>query len=244
MRRQLGAGGMGVVYEVHDRVRREVVALKTLLRARAADIYRLKREFRSLADVAHPNLVSLYELVVEGADCFFTMELVHGVNLVEYVRGSAATAALRAERVRHVFRQLVEGIGALHRKGKLHRDIKPSNILVTPGGRVVILDFGLAGDIVPDDAAIGESMAGTPAYLAPERRAGSPGIGRSRLVQRGRHAVRGAHGSRAVRGFARGGASPQAGNRPVSTGRDRAGRAGRLERHLHGPAAPRSGRSE
>ncbi len=118
--------------------------------------------------------MSLYELVVEGADCFFTMELVHGVNLVEYVRGSAATAALRPERVRQVFRQLVEGIGVLHRKGKLHRDIKPSNILVTPDGRVVILDFGLASDIVPDDAAIGESMAGTPAYLAPERRAGAP----------------------------------------------------------------------
>jgi len=173
VRRQLGAGGMGVVYEVHDRVRGEVVALKTLLRARAADIYRLKREFRSLADIAHPNLVSLYELVVEGADCFFTMELVHGVNLVEYVRGPAATPALRAERIRHVFRQLVEGIGVLHRNGKLHRDIKPSNILVTPDGRVRILDFSLASDIAPDDAAIGESMAGTPAYLAPERRTGA-----------------------------------------------------------------------
>jgi len=172
VRRQLGAGGMGVVYEVHDRVRGEVVALKTFLRARAADIYRLKREFRSLADVAHPNLVSLYELVVEGADCFFTMELVHGVNLVEYVRAPTATPAIRAERVRHVFRQLVEGIGALHRRGKLHRDIKPSNILVTPDGRVVILDFGLASDVVPDDAAAGESLAGTPAYLAPERRPG------------------------------------------------------------------------
>jgi hypothetical protein len=173
VRRQLGAGGMGVVYEVHDQVRDEVVALKTLLCARAADIFRLKREFRSLADVAHPNLVSLYELVVDDATCFFTMELVHGVNLVEYVRGSATTAPLRAERVRHVFRQLVEGIGELHHRGKLHRDIKPSNILITPAGRVVILDFGLAGDVFRDDAAIGESMAGTPAYLAPERRAGA-----------------------------------------------------------------------
>lgn len=173
VRRPLGAGGMGIVYEVHDSVRREVVALKTLLRARPADIYRLKREFRSLVDVAHPNLVSLYELVVEGSDCFFTMELVRGVNLVEYVRGSRA-APLRAEQVRHVFRQLVDGIGVLHGKGKLHRDIKPSNILVTPAGRVVVLDFGLAGDIVPDDAEVGESLAGTPAYLAPERKRGTP----------------------------------------------------------------------
>jgi serine/threonine protein kinase len=170
LRRQLGAGGMGVVYEVHDQVRDEVVALKTLLRARAADIYRLKREFRSLADVAHPNLVSLYELVVDGADCFFTMELVHGVNLLEYVRGSAP---LHAERVRHVFRQLLVGIQALHHMGKLHRDIKPFNILITPEGRVVILDFGLARDVSPDDVAIGDSMSGTPAYLAPERRAGA-----------------------------------------------------------------------
>src|SRR5262245_49425628 len=161
---------MGVDNEVHDQFRDEVVALKTLLRARAADIYRLKHEFRSLADVAHPNLVSLYELVVDGADCFFTMELVHGVNLLEYVRGSAP---LHAERVRHVFRQLVVGIQALHHRGKLHRDIKPSNILITPEGRVVILDFGLAGDVFPDDPAVGDSMAGTPAYLAPERRAGA-----------------------------------------------------------------------
>ena len=78
---------MGVVYEVHDRVRDEVVALKTLLRNGAADLYRLKREFRSLADVTHANLVCLYELFVEDERCFFTMELVEGVSFVDYARG-------------------------------------------------------------------------------------------------------------------------------------------------------------
>jgi hypothetical protein len=174
--RRLGAGGMGVVYEVLDRERSEAVALKTLLRASAAAIYRFKREFRSLADVAHTNLVSLYELVVEGEHCFFTMELVKGVNLVHYVRGTSAAGTLAPEssdRARTVLRQLVDGLSALHRKGKLHRDIKPSNVLVTPDSRVVILDFGLISDADRGDAGDLESLAGTPAYIAPEQ---GPGV--------------------------------------------------------------------
>lgn len=131
--RRLGAGGMGVVYEVQDRARREIVALKTLRHASPAGIYRLKQEFRSLAGVAHPNVVCLYELFVEEARGFFTMELVPGVNFVEYVRGTDRTR-LSIERLRSALRQLVEGVSALHRLGKLHRDIKPSNVLVTHEG--------------------------------------------------------------------------------------------------------------
>jgi serine/threonine protein kinase len=171
IRRRLGAGGAGVVYEAYDRERQESVALKTLLRTNATGIYRFKREFRTLAGVAHQNLVSLYELIATDETWFFTMELIDGVSFLDHVRAPTASGA-NYGRTRAALGQLARGLCALHAAGRLHRDLKPSNVLVTRAGRVVILDFGIAAELGTADAhlrTVEDGLCGTVAYMAPEQ---------------------------------------------------------------------------
>ncbi len=171
IRRRLGEGGMGVVFEAFDRERDEAVALKTLERLDGAAVYRLKKEFRALAGLVHPNLVRLHELFADGARCFFTMERVEGSPLVEHLRGVDPTGRTLTNddaELRRVFAELAAGISAIHRANKIHRDLKPSNVLVRKDGRVVILDFGLASPIEGDKSR-DLALAGTPAYMAPEQ---------------------------------------------------------------------------
>ena len=145
-----------------------------------------------MADVSHPNLVSLYELVSDRQTWFFTMELVDGVDFLTHVRGGDGIAG--PDRLREALLQLAGGVCALHRAGKLHRDLKPSNVRVTESGRVVILDFGLAAelDTTGRHQSTDAHVLGTVATWPPSRPRGCLCPGRG-LVQCRRDALRGPH---------------------------------------------------
>ncbi len=185
--RQIGKGGMGIVYEALDRERGHKVALKALRKPDSDTIYRLKREFRALADISHHNLISLFDLFVDGDNCFFTMELVHGIDLIAYCSaqvseddGTSETLdglpmPSDEEKLRAVLPQVATGLHALHTAGKIHRDVKPSNILVTRSGRAVVLDFGLVSDAaLVDDGPNSQDgkVVGTASFMSPEQAAG------------------------------------------------------------------------
>jgi serine/threonine protein kinase/tetratricopeptide (TPR) repeat protein len=188
--RRLGEGGMGTVYEALETERGERVAMKVLRKASPDSIVRFKREFRALQDIHHPNLVTLRELVSEGDEWFFTMELVDGEDFVSWVTtmpdslppsGSRATVgpppakspfSFNEKRLRGALAQLAQGLAALHDAKKVHRDVKPSNVLVEPGGRLVVLDFGLVAEVQEHGSqATDLDVVGTPAYMAPEQAA-------------------------------------------------------------------------
>ncbi|PAY19431.1 hypothetical protein CKO51_11235 [Rhodopirellula sp. SM50] len=177
--RELGRGGFGVVFEAVQIQQRNRVALKTLPTGSDGQVVnperlsRFRREFRSLSEINHPNLVGMQTLEVDGGQWFFTMDLVEGVDFLSYVRPDGT---LDEGRLRHSIKQLVHGIIALHDRQVLHRDLKPSNVMVDRDGRVVILDFGLIAELEQrtDETASAHSrhFAGTPRYAAPEQALG------------------------------------------------------------------------
>ncbi len=184
VRRRIGSGAFGVVYEAFDPVRNQVVALKALRHATPEALYRFKREFRSLTNIAHRNLVRLYELIAEGDQWLVSMELIRGTTFIDHVRreaplpeeSPAELPPMHADigRLRVALAQLAAGVIALHNAGKLHRDIKPSNVLVADDRRVVLLDFGLVTETDTRATEASTSTSGTPAYMSPEQGGGEP----------------------------------------------------------------------
>lgn len=142
------------------------VALKILRRLDGGALLRFKRELRELRDIHHENLAELHELYEDDGLWFFTMELVPGTDLLEHVgRRDIVDGWVCDEMLlRSCIRQLAQGLQVVHDHGLVHRDVKPSNVRVTPGGRLVLLDFGAVS--VHRDTT---QALGTPAYMAPEQ---------------------------------------------------------------------------
>ncbi len=173
----LGAGGMGVVVAAYDPDLDRKVALKLLRpglwHGDASPRDRLVREAQAMARLAHPNVVTVYEIGVAGAQSYIVMELVDGRTLRRALADERPSprAALRW------LRAAGEGLAAAHRAGLVHRDFKPDNVLVGADGRARVTDFGLAaaiaGDARSDTPGTGP-VAGTPGYMAPEQQRGAP----------------------------------------------------------------------
>lgn len=167
----LGSGGAGAVYKVRDLTNNAVVALKLLYRDDSEFLLRFKSEFRTLRNIRHNNVVTLFTLFSNEDQWFFTMELVQGVPFVHFARSAVRFQALSSandeDRLHPALCQLASGVNALHETGNLHRDLSPSNVLVTEERRVVILDMGLARNL-NDRHTHNSILAGRPAYMAPE----------------------------------------------------------------------------
>lgn len=164
----LGQGGMGVVYAATHVETGAELALKTLHRVDTRAEARLKSEFRHLAKLRHPRLVQLYELHTIDSHCFLTMERVDGVSLSDKLE-EAKQGGAYYDSLRDLFRQVAEGLLALHAENLLHLDLKPDNVMVARDDSVRILDFGLTLPLAEREVRHRRGVGGTPRYMAPER---------------------------------------------------------------------------
>jgi serine/threonine protein kinase/tetratricopeptide (TPR) repeat protein len=178
----LGAGGMGEVYRATDTKLGRDVALKVLPAEMAQDperLARFRREAKTLAQLDHPNIVTIHSVEETNGIHFLTMQLVEGLPLDRLISQNG----LPLEQIVEIAGALADALAAAHEKGIVHRDLKPANVMVTNEGRVKVLDFGLAKDIRadPGDATLTSAsrtqvgvVMGTPAYMSPEQASGRP----------------------------------------------------------------------
>src|SRR5579863_188689 len=176
---KLGEGGMGVVYRAKDLQLERPVALKLLPAEFAEDPERvawLEREARLLASLNHPNIAQVYGFWAHGETRALVMELVEGPTLSEFLAGGP----LPIEESLAIAIQIAQALTAAHDQGIVHRDLKPQNIKLAPGGRVKVLDFGLArrqavtGSLIGDATTLNHAtkagtILGTVGYMAPEQ---------------------------------------------------------------------------
>jgi hypothetical protein len=184
---KIGEGGMGEVYRARDERLDRDVAVKVLPEAVAEDPQRLarfEREAKLLASLSHQNIATLHGLEEHKGQRFLVMELAEGETLAARLKNGA----IPVDDALAIARQIAEGLEAAHEIGIIHRDLKPANVMVSPEGRVKVLDFGLAkawqpegsdGDITHSPTLTGQMTAagillGTAAYMSPEQARGKP----------------------------------------------------------------------
>ena len=166
--KELGRGGMGVVYQARHVQLDRVVALKMVLAGAHAgpdDLVRFRTEAEAVARLTHPNIVQIHEIGEHEGKPFFSLELVSGGSLHDKLDGTP----LPAQEAAQLVQTLARAIHVAHQRNVIHRDLKPANVLLTEDGTPKITDFGLAKKL--DEASQTQSGAimGTPSYLAPEQ---------------------------------------------------------------------------
>ncbi|HEU5470402.1 MAG TPA: serine/threonine-protein kinase [Actinophytocola sp.] len=176
LRRLLGQGSMGTVWEAYDEFLQRPVAVKEVrvipgIPEADADELRERtlREARAIAVVSHPNVVTLHDVARENGEPFVVMEYLPALNLAEVLRGFGPLDAPKAATVGDA---IAAGLAAAHRAGITHRDVKPGNVLVTGDGQVKLTDFGIARNVAELTLTRTGMTLGSPAYMAPEVAAG------------------------------------------------------------------------
>lgn len=171
IRRELGRGAMGIVYEGFDPFIERTVAIKTVQKSLIDQseaqeaISRFRREAQAAGRLTHPNIVSVYEYGEDNDVAFIAMEFITGKELKDYFD--------KAERFRikdsvRIMSQLLDALEYSHERGVVHRDIKPSNIVITQDNQIKVVDFGIARIESSDLTQVG-MVLGTPAYMSPEQ---------------------------------------------------------------------------
>jgi serine/threonine protein kinase len=170
--RLLGAGGMAEVFEGRDRLLARRVAIKVLQAQFARDpsfLIRFKREAQAAASLSHPNIVGVYDTGTEDGTHFIVMEYVEGRTLKDVIR---AEGPLYPERAAEVCADVCSALIAAHARGLIHRDIKPGNVMLTPEGKVKVMDFGIARATTSETITQTAAVVGTAQYISPEQAQG------------------------------------------------------------------------
>ncbi|OPF79069.1 serine/threonine protein kinase [Streptomyces antioxidans] len=166
---RIAVGGMATVYRAVDTRLDRVLALKVMHQSLASDaafVERFIREAKSVARLAHANVVAVYDQGTDGSHVYLAMEYVSGCTLRDVLRGRGA---LRPRAALDILEPVLAALGAAHRAGFVHRDMKPENVLIGDDGRVKVADFGLVRAVDTNTSASTGSVLGTVSYLAPEQ---------------------------------------------------------------------------